>query len=144
MTDPLLLLRKLTMLREHLARIVRRRPSDVETFAADVDLQDALSMSLLVCLQESADIALHLAADEKWGVPASYAEGFEMLAKHGVIEQSLALDMSRIATLRNRLAHGYSSVDARRLWAEVPAGVAAMGRFEEAIGAWMAAQQGGG
>jgi uncharacterized protein YutE (UPF0331/DUF86 family) len=140
-TDPLLVLRKLMILRDHLARIVRRRTPDVETFLADVDLQDALSMSLLVCLQESADIALHLASDEGWGVPGSYADGFDILAKHGVIDKSLAADMTRIATLRNRIAHGYSSVDARRLWTEVPAGVATIGKFEQAVAVWMAGRQ---
>jgi len=66
-------------------------------------------MSLLVAIQNALDIALHMASDEGWGVPASYAESFGMLATHGVIDASLVASMANLATLRNRLAHGYGT-----------------------------------
>ena len=42
-------------------------------------------MSLLVAVQNALDIALHMASDEGWGVPASYAESFGILARQGVV-----------------------------------------------------------
>lgn len=133
MTDNLLVLRKLTILREHVARVRRRRPDDIESFRTDVDLQDAMAMSLLVAIQEALDIAMHLCADEGWGIPGSYAESFDILAAHAVIEPALAADLGRITAVRNRIAHGYVSIDAARLYAEVPAGLASLDRFAAAI-----------
>jgi uncharacterized protein YutE (UPF0331/DUF86 family) len=135
MTDVVLVLAKLTTLREHLARMERRRPATFDDLRTDIDRQDALALSLLVALQEAADIALHMAADEGWGVASSYAESFELLATAGVIGLELATKMAAIASLRNRVAHGDASVDAERIWREAPEGIESMRRFAAAIAA---------
>ncbi len=89
MTDAPLVSRKLAILREHAARVRRRRPPSPEMLRADVDRQDSISLSLLVAIQEAADISFHIVADEGWGAPSSYAEGFEVLARQGVIDIDL-------------------------------------------------------
>jgi hypothetical protein len=53
MTDAEIVARKLATLRDHAARVRRRRPADVTALAADQDLQDALCMSLLVSVERS-------------------------------------------------------------------------------------------
>ena len=133
MTDPVLVLRKLATLREHADRARRRRGESAELFEVDIDRQDALAMSLLVAAQEAADVALHIAADEAWGVPASYGDGFVVLARHGVIDPGLAEDLTRVIGVRHRIAHGYAAVDLKRLWAELPAGLDALDRYVTAI-----------
>ena len=133
MTDPVLVLRKLATLREHADRARRRRPSARQILEADVDMQDALAMSLFVVVQEATDIAFHIASDEGWGVPASYVDGFTLLARHGVIDATLADDLARAVSVRNRIAHGYASVDLGRLWADLPAGLDVLDRDAAAI-----------
>jgi len=136
-TDATLVLAKLTTVREHVDRIERRRSGTFEQFRGDVDRQDALALSLIVALQESADIALHIASDEGWGVSSSYAAAFGLLADRGVIDRDLSRQMAAIASLRNRVAHGYGSVDLDRIWREVPDGVAALRAFAAAIAAFI-------
>jgi uncharacterized protein YutE (UPF0331/DUF86 family) len=136
-TNAALVLAKLTTLRDHLGRIERRRPADVQTLRDDLDRQDALALSVLVALQETADIALHIASDEGWGVASSYADSFSLLARHQVIAHELASRLAAIAALRNRIAHGYGTVDVERLWNELPAGVQALGDYAAAIAAWL-------
>jgi uncharacterized protein YutE (UPF0331/DUF86 family) len=136
-TDRHVILRKLTSLNEHVSRIRRRRGDDLEAFRADADRQDALGMSLLVAVQDALDIAMHIASDEGWGVPPSYADSFTSLAAHGVLDSRLTAPLVRMATLRNRLAHGYATVDVDRIWAEVPAGLAALDAFATAIATWV-------
>jgi uncharacterized protein YutE (UPF0331/DUF86 family) len=138
MTNAVLVLAKLTTLREHVDRMERRRPSDSATLHRDIDRQDALSLSLLVALQEAADISLHIASDEGWGIASSYADAFGLLARRGVIDQDLAGRMAAIARLRNRIAHGYGSLDVERLWQETPAGVHTLRAFAAAIAAYLA------
>jgi uncharacterized protein YutE (UPF0331/DUF86 family) len=136
-TSAALVLAKLTTLREHVDRMERRRSSDLAPFRADLDRQDALALSLVVALQEAADIALHIASDEGWGVASSYAESFDLLARHGVIRPDLGTRMAGIAALRNRIAHGYGSLDVERVWRETPAGIAAMREFAAAVAAYV-------
>lgn len=137
MTDQELVLRKLTHLLEHVARVRRRRSEDPAEFAADVDAQDAAALSLLVAIQDAIDLALHISADSGWGVPGSYGEGFELMASRGVLDLRLAGELVQLAAVRNRIAHGYASVDVRRLWAEVPAGLATLEAFAAAIASWL-------
>ncbi|MBW1879927.1 MAG: DUF86 domain-containing protein [Deltaproteobacteria bacterium] len=133
MTDPAIVLRKLAMLVEHVKRARRRRPERFRDLAADVDLQDALSMSVLVGIQEAVDVAFHVASDDGFGLPSSYAEAFELLARHGVLEMALAERLVAAAGLRNRLAHGYASVDLERFWRELPSGLEALDLYAAAM-----------
>lgn len=129
MTDAEVVVRKLAVLREHVLRARRRRPASAATLATDLDLQDALCMSLLVAIQEAIDIAFHISADEGWGVPSSNVEAFEIIARNGVLSLELAQAMGRAAALRNRIAHGYASVDLVRLWTEIPIGLDSLDQY---------------
>ena len=137
MTDPALVVRKLAGLTDHLGRLRDRRPTDVAEMHSNLLLQDAIALSLIVVVQEAIDIALHLASDEGWGVPASFRESFEILARHGVIDAPLASALANAAALRNRIAHGYASVDVDRVWAELPAGISSFESFATAIARYL-------
>jgi uncharacterized protein YutE (UPF0331/DUF86 family) len=136
-TDKGVVSRKLASLKEHVGRLRRRRGEDLAAFQANVDLQDAVAMSLLVAVQDTLDIALHLASDGGWGIPPSYAESFALLERHAVLDPQLARSLVRMATLRNRIAHGYATVDLDRIWAELPAGIDALDAFASTIAAWI-------
>ncbi len=58
MTDAELVIRKLAILREHVARARRRRPATADALSADVDVQDSLSLSIIVAIQEAIDTPL--------------------------------------------------------------------------------------
>lgn len=133
MTDVEIILRKLAVARDHMRRARRRRPTSSAALLADEDLQDALSMSLLIAIQEAIDIAFHIATDEGWGIPGSNAESFEILARNGVLDGEIARGMGSAAALRNRIAHGYVSVDLPRLWSELPSGLDVLDRYLGAI-----------
>jgi uncharacterized protein YutE (UPF0331/DUF86 family) len=133
MTDRVLVLRRLARLLDALATARQRRPPEVATLRADGLLRDALALSVLVAVQEAADIAFHVVSDEKWGVPVSYAESFELLARHGVLDAEVAKAMTGATGLRNRIAHAYATLDVDRFWAELPGGLDAMDRFAQAM-----------
>ena len=92
----LLVAHKLTALRSFLARAAARRPAAVDEFLADEARQEALSLCLLVAVQEATDIAFHIAADEGWGVPTANREAFEILSRHGVIGAPLVESLSGV------------------------------------------------
>ncbi len=129
MTNRLLVLRKLSLLRERAVQARARRSTSPDALRSNDVLLDALALSVLIAVQEAIDIAFHIATDEGWGVPASYAEGFELLAKHEVLDLPLARAMTAAAGLRNRIAHAYATVDVDRLWRELPEGLDAIDAF---------------
>lgn len=133
MTNVPLVTKKLAVLAEHVRRLRERRPATLEAFTSDLLLQDAIAMGVLVVVQESLDIALHIASDEGWKLASTNREAFEILAQHGVIEETLAGALAGAVQLRNRIAHGYSTLDADRLFSELPAGIASFEAFATAI-----------
>lgn len=137
MTNAELVTRKLATLDEHLQRLRQRRPQTVELLERDSLLQDVIAMSILVIVQEAMDIALHIASDAGWPLASTYREAFAVLAQRGVIDASLVPSLSGTAQLRNRIAHGYVSVDVARVWAELPAGIAAFEAYAAAIATFL-------
>jgi uncharacterized protein YutE (UPF0331/DUF86 family) len=132
-----LVARKLALLEEHLRRVRARRPAELDVFKADTLLQDGVALSVLVVVQEALDIALHIASDEGWEIAASYRDAFVVLERHGLLDADLALALAGAAQLRNRIAHGYASLDVQRLWNELPAAVAAFAKFAAHIAAFV-------
>jgi uncharacterized protein YutE (UPF0331/DUF86 family) len=139
LTDISLVSRKLAVMQEHVRRLTERRPTDASVLASDLLLQDAIAMSLLVAVHEALDIALHIASDEGWELAATSREAFTVLARHGVIDSALAASIAAPAHLRNRIAHGYASIDVERLWTELPAGIAALTAYAAAIAVFIQA-----
>ncbi len=135
MTDPELLLHKLGELRRHVARARRRRGSEFAELAADEDRQDALLLSVMIALQEAVDCAFHVAVSRDLGVPTSNADAFTRLAAAGIIAADLAKTLGEGARLRNRIAHGYASVELERLWHELAHGLDALDAFAAALAA---------
>jgi uncharacterized protein YutE (UPF0331/DUF86 family) len=97
--------------------------------SADVAGRDLAAFYLLLAIQECVDLGAHWIADAGWSTPAEVGSTFDVLAERGAIERPLADEMRAAVRVRNRIAHGYASVDHARLHAEAPAGIATMRRF---------------
>ena len=137
MTNVALVARKLALMAEHLRRLRERRPADLATFKSDLLRQDAVSLGVLVVVQEASDIALHIATDEGWELASTVRDAFLVLARHGVIDDALATSLGSAAQLQSRIAHGYATLDAERLWTELPAGLAAFDAFAGSVSAFL-------
>lgn len=113
-------------------------------FRADLVVQDAIAMSILVIVQEAMDIALHIASDEGWPLATTYREAFTVLEQHGVLASQLVGSVVGTARLRNRIAHGYGTVDVEKIWHELPKGIATFEAFAAAIAAFLQRQESDG
>ena len=133
MTDKKIISEKLANLREHIGRARARRPAAQQAFEGNGELQDAVALNVLVAVQEASDIAMHVSADEGWGLPGSFAEAFELLARNNVITTPQARELAELTSLRSRIAHGAASKEPGRLWNELPACFDALDRYGEAI-----------
>jgi uncharacterized protein YutE (UPF0331/DUF86 family) len=54
-----------------------------------------------------------------------------------VLGEGVGAAVTEVARLRNRIAHGYVSVDHERIWRELPEGLQHLEAFVRAIADWL-------
>lgn len=96
---------------------------------ADVKSRDLASFYIFLAVQECIDLAAHWIADAGWSSPDDAGSLFETLAEREVIDRDLADGLRGAVGLRNRIAHGYASVDHARVLSEFREGASALRRF---------------
>jgi uncharacterized protein YutE (UPF0331/DUF86 family) len=94
-----------------------------------VKSRDLATFYLFLAIQESIDLAAHWISDAGWDVPDDAGGSFDLLAEHGAMDRELAMVLRGAVGLRNRIAHGYGSVDHERVHQEYRGGVEALRRF---------------
>ncbi len=89
MTDADVVLAKVATMERCRARIAEIRSPARRPHLLPVDVEDLLAVNLQRAAQAAIDVAMHVVSSEGYGVPADLAEGFTLLAKHGVIDEEL-------------------------------------------------------
>ncbi|HXU46152.1 MAG TPA: DUF86 domain-containing protein [Thermoanaerobaculia bacterium] len=100
-----------------------------EGWQTDAHARDLASFYLFLTIQECIDLAAHWVADAGWPVPDDAGAIFDLLADRLEIDSDLAERMRGAVGLRNRIAHGYSSLDHDRIRAEFSEGGATLRQF---------------
>lgn len=65
------------------------------------------------------DINFHLIVESGYSAPEDYFSSFKILGELKIIPLDLAKNLSRLAGLRNRLAHEYDTIDERKIYNEL-------------------------
>lgn len=102
---------KLESLRRCLRRIEIKCPADAATLAADIDLQDIISLNLSRAVQISVDIGTHLIAGLEVPPPDTMGQTFDLLAQEGVLNIELASSLKKAVGFRNIAVHNYESIN---------------------------------
>jgi uncharacterized protein YutE (UPF0331/DUF86 family) len=90
--DTELVTSKLDSLARCVDRLKAKTPLTLEMLCEDVDAQDIIAVNLERAVQLCVDIALHwIAARSQNPVPESMAESFQIMAKQGVIPETLLM-----------------------------------------------------
>jgi uncharacterized protein YutE (UPF0331/DUF86 family) len=97
---------------------------DPDQLVADPRGLRAVKYSFVTAIEAAIDVAQHLCASEHWGTPATNADAFVLLGRHGAIEPDLAGRMAGAVGFRNVLVHEYAVVDDVRV-------VAALGELDD-------------
>lgn len=100
-----------------------------EELLADKKGRDLAAFYVFLAVQETIDLAAHWVADSGWRPPDDVPSTFDVLAERGVIDPSLASRLHAAASLRNRIAHGYTTLDHQRLLEEFREGAETVRRF---------------
>ncbi|MBI4822176.1 MAG: DUF86 domain-containing protein [Deltaproteobacteria bacterium] len=101
-------------------------------FLADSAARDLASFYLFLAVQECIDVAIHWIADSGWAAPADAGSTFDVLAGHGVIDQTLADEMRGLVRVRNLIARGYDSIDPNQMQDQAKSWVDSLRRMIQA------------
>lgn len=73
--------------------------------------QDSIILNIQRACEACIDLAMHIAADEKLGIPQNSRDAFEILNQNGIISDTLTIKMKRMVGFRNIVVHDYQAVN---------------------------------
>jgi uncharacterized protein YutE (UPF0331/DUF86 family) len=110
------LLTRIGALRDNLQRVREGlQDTDDATLLRDPWRLAAIKWHMLLAIEDAFALCNQTIAILGGDAPTAYAECFEKLAAHGVIDSALAERLKAMARFRNLLLHRYWEVDDRRV-----------------------------
>lgn len=103
-------LNKSAIIRRCLARILEEYRDDPARLD-DFTIQDAIVLNLLRACEAAIDLAMHLVAERRLGVPQSSRDAFMMLERAGLLKAECAAAMMRMCGFRNIAVHNYQEME---------------------------------
>ncbi len=73
-------------------------------------VEDAIVLNLQRACEAAIDLAMHVVADERLGVPQESREAFTLLEKAGRLDAKTADTMRRMVGFRNIAVHDYQAI----------------------------------
>lgn len=102
-------------------------------FLADRDAQDIARYRLLVAIEASLALCLHVSSRRLRTAPADYPGCFALLQDAGILAPDLGGRLQRVARFRNPLVHVYWTVDYRQVHAALRKNLGDLRAFSAAI-----------
>ena len=88
----------------------------LKDFKQNRERQYAVLHALQLAIEASIEIGTHICSADDLGIPASYAETFDLLEQGRVINCSLADKLRLMARFRNRIVHFYWELDLEEVY----------------------------
>lgn len=82
-----------------------------DLFSTDFTLQDSAVLNIIRACEQAIDLANHIIKDNRYGIPSSSAESFELLEKKKIISGNLAKKLINMTKFRNIVIHTYQQVN---------------------------------
>ena len=116
MIDEEIIESKIDIILTNLSYLETVRLSDKTVFFYSFEKKQATKHSLQEAIEASLDIANHLIAEQGWNRAETYAEMFQELHNHQIIDKPLMESLSDMARFQNLLVHRYGTIDEQRVW----------------------------
>lgn len=133
MVDRDLLLRKVADLERYVEQLAMYRDVSIEVYAANWQMQRIVERTLHLAIETCMDIAEHIVADRRLGIPETGAGSFELLTAASVLPEDLGASLVKMVGFRNILVHDYARIDHARVLAIVRTDVADLQRLREVV-----------
>ncbi len=77
----------------------------------DYTKQDSIILNIQRACEASIDLAMHIVAEKKLGLPQASREAFDMLQQEGIIDLKLAKHLKAMVGFRNIAVHDYQTIN---------------------------------
>lgn len=116
MIDGEVIERRIDIINENMRYLRSVRGMDEKVFVSSFERVQASKHSLQEVIEACLDIANHILAAEGFPRAEEYMQLFVILAREGVIGDSLGVKLAQMAKFRNLLVHRYSRVSSGELY----------------------------
>jgi uncharacterized protein YutE (UPF0331/DUF86 family) len=82
-------------------------PKNLENYTK----QDSIILNIQRACEASIDIAMHIVAEKKLGIPQTSRDAFELLYKNNIITESIMVKMKAMVGFRNIAVHDYQVIN---------------------------------
>ncbi|MBT2655404.1 DUF86 domain-containing protein [Bacillus sp. ISL-18] len=82
-------------------------PSNLQNYTK----QDSIILNLQRACEASIDLAMHIVAEKKFGLPQNSRDAFSLIEEHGIIPPSLSKKMRAMIGFRNIAVHDYQEIN---------------------------------
>ncbi len=105
------LAQKAAVIRENVSVLTEYAGRPDTKFLDNPEAVRSARYSFIVVIDGAVNVAAHICARILSRAPSSQRESFMLLAQAGLLSETLALNLSKMAGFRNLLVHGYGAVD---------------------------------
>lgn len=81
----------------------------------DYTKQDSIVLNIQRAVEAAIDLAMHIVAEQKLGIPQNSRDAFEVLASNGFIDAILMKNLRAMVGFRNIAVHNYQKLDTKIL-----------------------------
>lgn len=106
----------LDKLRGYLNEIKRFQKYSFEEFEQKIEINWALDRGLQLIIESSIDAGKEIITTFNFRKPTTYAQVFQILSQHKIIQSYLAEEMQRLSNFRNELVHDYLYLDPKKIY----------------------------
>ncbi|WNF38306.1 DUF86 domain-containing protein [Bacillaceae bacterium IKA-2] len=103
------ILNKVNIIERCLVRVQDVYASSPENLS-DYTKQDSIVLNIQRACEASIDLAMHIIAENKLGIPQHSRDGFEILKTHQIITEKIAENMKAMVGFRNIAIHDYQTI----------------------------------
>jgi len=82
-------------------------PKNLESYTK----QDSIILNIQRGCEAAIDLAMHIIAENKWGIPQSSREAFDILRQENYLTESLTDSLKSMVGFRNIAVHNYQSLN---------------------------------
>lgn len=101
---------KVNIIERYLKRIYEEYKNTLANLE-NLTKQDSIELNLQRASEASIDLAMHIVAERKLGLPQNSLDGFTLLKSEGIIPSSLSKKMKAMVGFRNIAVHDYQDIN---------------------------------
>ncbi|MDQ6970170.1 MAG: DUF86 domain-containing protein [Mariprofundus sp.] len=104
-----------------------------DNFSQDFSRQDAAILNITRACEQAIDLANVVIKTRKLGIPNESRESFALLAKAGLISDSLSENLQRMVGFRNIVIHQHQDIEVAVIQAVIESGLDDLLLFTDAV-----------